>query len=157
MKARSAWPSAFLVVFLGCGSGTIGNPYDTAGSGSGGGSSSGSNGTTGGRDQGTGSGASSVVNGPAADGGILTPDGSFVPVSKDPPASSAAVVNDTITKLTAVEYANTVNDLLGIPPNQQTVPLDADSTAGGFSIGGASTDDTAQAYHDSAISIAAIA
>jgi hypothetical protein len=24
MKARSAWPSAFLVVFLGCGSGTIG-------------------------------------------------------------------------------------------------------------------------------------
>ncbi len=158
MKARSAWPSAFLVVFLGCGSGTIGNPYDNpAGSGNGGGASSGSNGTTGGSDQGSGSGSSSVVTGTPTDGGIITQDGSFVAVSKEPPVSTDAVVNQTITKLTAVEYANTVNDLLGIPPSQQTVPLSADSTAGGFSIGGASTDDTAQAYHDSAISIATIA
>jgi hypothetical protein len=157
MKARSAWPSAFLVVFLGCGSGSIVNPDQTAGSGNGGGSTSGSNGTTGGSDQGTGSGSSPIVSGIPADGGIITQDGSFVPVSKEPPVSTGAVVNQTVTKLTAVEYANTVNDLLGIPPSQQTVPLDADSTAGGFSIGGASTDDTAQAYHDSAISIATIA
>jgi hypothetical protein len=159
MKARSAWPSAFLLVFLGCGSGTIGNPdYNNAagGTGNSGGSSSGSNGTTGGSNQGTGSGTTSVVGTPA-DGGIITADGSFVAVSKVPPDSTGAVVNQTITKLTAVEYANTVNDLLGIPPNLQTVPLSADSTAGGFAIGGASTDDTAQAYHDSALSIAAIA
>jgi len=159
MKARSAWPSAFLLVFLGCGSGTIGNPdtSNSAGSGSGGGSNSGSNGTTGGMNQGTGSGSSSILEGTPADGGIITGDGSFVAVSKVPPPSTGAVVNETITKLTAVEYANTVNDLLGIPPSEQTVPLGADSTAGGFAIGGASTDDTAQAYYSSALSIAAIA
>jgi len=156
MKVRSAWPSAFLVVFLGCGSGSIGSP-DNAGNGNGnGGSSSGDVGAGGSGNGGT-SGSSAVVAGTPVDGGVITADGSFVAYSPTPPASEGAVVGEVITKLTAVEYANTVNDLLGIPPIQQTVPLSADSTAGGFSIGGASTDDTAQAYHDSAIVIATVA
>jgi hypothetical protein len=158
MKARSAWASAFLLVLFGCGSGTIGQgAYDTTPGGSGAGASG---------DNGSSSGSAIIPvqvpeGGVVVDGGYVLGD-TFVPsqpitVTKDPPPNQDAVVNQTITKLTAVEYANTVNDLLGIPPNLQTVPLGADSTAGGFAIGGASTDDTAQAYHDSALSIAAIA
>jgi Protein of unknown function (DUF1592)/Protein of unknown function (DUF1588)/Protein of unknown function (DUF1595)/Protein of unknown function (DUF1587) len=155
MKVRSAWPSAFLVVFLGCGSGSIGAP-DNGGPGNGtGGSSSGDVGA-GGSGNGGSAGSSAVVAGTPVDGGVLI-DGSFVAYSATPPPSEGAVVGEVITKLTAVEYANTVNDLLGITPIQQTVPLSADSTAGGFSIGGASTDDTAQAYHDAAIVIATVA
>jgi hypothetical protein len=154
MKVRSAWPSAFLVVFLGCGSGSIGTP-DNSGPGGTVGAGSGSAGTG---TNGSGStGAGPVVTGTPVDGGVITADGSFVAYSPTPPPNEGAVVSQVITKLTAVEYANTVNDLLGIPPSQQTVPLSADSTAGGFSIGGASTDDTAQAYHDAAIVIATLA
>ncbi len=88
--------------------------------------------------------------------GILAePLPSLVPAT--PPPSQGAVVNQSLAKLTAVEYANTVNDLLGIPPAAQTVQLFADSTAGGYAIGGASTDETAAAYHDSAVAIAALA
>jgi len=160
MKARSAWPSAFLVVFLGCGSGTIGtgdnsNSDNSNGTGSGNGGASGANG---------GSGGSPITGVHENEAGMLVSiDGAPVTVSSVPPSSPTAVVSETITKLTDVEYADTVNDLFGsalglttslAPPAAQTVPLSADSTAGGFNIGGASTDDTAQAYHDSAIQIA---
>jgi hypothetical protein len=75
-------------------------------------------------------------------------------------------VSATVTKLTAVEYANTVNDLFGpalgltsslVPLSAQTVALPADSSAGGFAVGGVATDDSAAAYHDSAIAIATAA
>jgi hypothetical protein len=159
MKARLTWSSALCVALLGCGSGTIGpmGNGDTQGEGSG---STGSSGGSGSGAEAT-SGTSSIpVGSKPVDGGVITPDGSFIattPPSATPPHSPAAVVAETITKLTAVEYANTVNDLLGIPPSAQTVPLSADSTAGGFSVGGASSDTTAQAYHDSALAIATLA
>ncbi len=58
--------------------------------------------------------------------------------------------------LTANEYANTVNDLLSVPPSAQRVALAPDWTAGGFAVGIGPTvvDSTVQAYHDSAVSIA---
>jgi hypothetical protein len=74
-----------------------------------------------------------------------------------PPPPSTALSFQVVTKLTATEYANTVSDLLGVAPAQQTVPLGADGSAGGFSVGGASTDQTASAYHDSAVQIAGVA
>ncbi len=160
MKARSAWPSAFLVIFLGCGSGAIGTGDNPGGPGGGSGSSG--VGTSGDGNPSSGSAAMPPPGATIVDGGYVV-DGSFVPTpvvtppSPTPPASPMAVVNQPLTKLTAAEYANTVNDLLGIPPSAQDVPLGADSTAGGFAVGGASTDQTAQAYHDSAISIAGIA
>ena len=163
MKARSAWPSAFLVVFLGCGSGTIGAGGNSNGDNSHGSGSGSGNGGSGG--EGAGSGGSPNTGGFHENdaGMLLSPDGSVANVTVSPPSSPTAVVSETITKLTDVEYADTVNDLFGsalglatslAPPAAQTVPLSADSTAGGFNIGGASTDDTAQAYHDSAIQIA---
>jgi hypothetical protein len=92
---------------------------------------------------------------PLAGSGILAaPFPSLV--SATPPPSPGAVVNQSLTKLTAVEYANTVNDLLGVPPSAQSVALTADSTAGGFAVGGASSDTTADDYHDSAVAIATL-
>ena len=91
-----------------------------------------------------------------ASGPIGQPDAAQIQVSTIPPVSPGAVVSQTVTRLTAVEYANTVNDLLGVPPSAQSVPLGADSNAGGFNVGGASTDDTAQAYHDSAVALATL-
>jgi hypothetical protein len=76
------------------------------------------------------------------------------------PASTpphGGLVSETITKLTDIEYANTVNDLLNIPASEQTVPLGADSSVGGFFVGGASTDQTADAYQQSALQIATLA
>src|SRR5271166_6169921 len=185
MKARSTWPTAFLLVFLGCGSGTVGGPGYTGGgeSGSGGGSTGngGSAGAGGGSTGvGVGSGGAGVGSGSTAgsggtgivpcvgctvvDGGVIEPDGSFMAVTPPSPTPpSGGVVVQPLTKLTAAEYANTVNDLFGsaiglatsmVPPSAQTVPLGADTSAGGFSIGGAATDQTAQAYHDSALVIA---
>jgi hypothetical protein len=165
MKARASWSSAFLLVFLGCGSGTIGgnggSDQNNPGSGSSSSSGSGSNAGSGTSSRSGAGGSIGCSTCTTVDGGIVTADGGVVPLT--PP--TGGVVNQPITKLTAVEYANTVNDLFGtaigastslVPPAAQTVPLSADSTAGGFAVGGASTDDTAQAYHDSAIQIATL-
>jgi hypothetical protein len=74
----------------------------------------------------------------------------------DPPPATA-LTPQAIARLTAVEYANTVRDLLGIAPSDQSVPLAAGSVAGGFSIGGTVTEDGASAYHDSAVQLATLA
>jgi hypothetical protein len=52
--------------------------------------------------------------------------------------------------LTAAEYATAVNELLGIPPSAQTVPI----VPGGLAAGGAWADAAARAYHNSAASLA---
>jgi hypothetical protein len=65
--------------------------------------------------------------------------------------TSPVIVQPT-WRLTNLEYANTVHDLLGFTP---TVPLDPDGAAGGFSAGLAAGDASAIAYHSSAIDIAA--
>jgi hypothetical protein len=175
MKARSTWPTAFLVVFLGCSSGTVGTGYgngpgsgsDVGGTGNGGGPGTGSSVGSGVQvGSGVASGGAVTATCPGCtlvDGGVEQPDGSIVPLPLTPP--SGGVVVQTITKLTATEYANTVNDLFGTaiglttslaPLSAQTVPLGADTSAGGFSIGGSSTDQTAQAYQDSALQIATL-
>src|SRR5580658_2076526 len=138
MKARSFLPLALLAA--GCGG------LDHQGAG-------GSGRTTG--ESTSGDMSASGAKEPLAGSGILAaPFPSLV--SATPPPSPGAVVNQSLTKLTAVEYANTVNDLLGVPPSAQSVPLSADSTAGGFAVGGASSDTTADAYHDSAVAIATL-
>jgi hypothetical protein len=152
MKARSAWPSGFLVLFLGCSSGAIGTG-DTA-QGTGTGSSLGSSGSVGGG----GLSGTPICTGCTVNdaGTVITADGAVAaPPSVNPP--HGGVVSQVITKLTDIEYANTVNDLLGIPASQQTVSLGADSSSGGFFIGGASTDQTADAYQSSALQIATLA
>jgi len=65
-----------------------------------------------------------------------------------------AVIALPLLHLTATQYANTINDLLSVPPGAQNVPLAADSTAGGFAVGSAISDDAVQDYHDSAVAIA---
>jgi hypothetical protein len=78
------------------------------------------------------------------DGGLL--DGAFI---------DGTVVALPLLRLTETEYVNTVNDLLSVPPNAQSVPLPPDSTAGGFAVGApAVADSDVQGYHDSAVSIA---
>jgi hypothetical protein len=139
MEARSFWPLALLAA--GCGGSTH---QGSSASGRATGESSGDMSTSRG-----------TAGADFSSGILAEPLPSLVPAT--PPASPGAVVNQRLTKLTAVEYANTINDLLGVPPGAQTVQLAADSTAGGFAIGGASTDGTAGAYHDSAVAIAALA
>jgi hypothetical protein len=167
MKARSIWPTALVVALFGCSAGSVGpgGNYSNPGSGTSGGGSglpmgymyndagqvvtpdgaviaadalpppqSGSSGSaTGGSSGGMGSGSSS--------GGIL--------------ANGNPVISQTVVRLANVEYANTVNDLVGVAPSAQTVPLDADQPSGGYNVGLASTDATARAYHDSAFALAA--
>jgi hypothetical protein len=65
--------------------------------------------------------------------------------------TSPVIVQPT-WRLTNIEYANTVHDLLGFTP---TVPLDPDGAAGGFSAGLGAGDASVIAYHASAIDIAA--
>jgi len=65
--------------------------------------------------------------------------------------TSPVIVQPT-WRLTNIEYANTVRDLLGLIP---TVPLDPDGAAGGFSAGLSAGDASVLAYHGSAIDIAA--
>jgi len=62
--------------------------------------------------------------------------------------------NQPITKLTAAEYADSVNVLLGVSPSTQSVALTSNSTAGGLAADVASADAMAQAYHASAVAIA---
>jgi len=64
--------------------------------------------------------------------------------------TSPVIVQPT-WRLTNLEYANTVHDLLGLTP---TVPLDPDGAAGGFSAGLGAGDASVLAYHTSAIDIA---
>jgi uncharacterized protein DUF1587 len=96
----------------------------------------------------------STGSGPTAglDAGLT--DVSFTLVQDDGSLGDGAVVAQPVTHLTATEYANTVNDLLSVPPSAQSIPLGGDSTAGWFTIGGPVSDTNVQAYHDSAVAIA---
>jgi hypothetical protein len=67
-------------------------------------------------------------------------------------AGTSPVIVQPTWRLTNIEYANTVHDLLGFTP---TVPLDPDGAAGGFSAGLGAGDASVIAYHASAIDIAA--
>jgi hypothetical protein len=88
--------------------------------------------------------APSSMDGGSLDGGSL--DGAFF---------DGTVVALPLLRLTTTEYANTVNDLLSVPPSAQSVPLPFDSTAGGYAVGApAVSDSDVQAYHDSAVLIA---
>lgn len=149
MKARSTWPTAFLLVFLGCGTGSIGpmgagdNNPTSGGSGNSGGSGSNVGGSGG-------SGAaSSGITVTLPDGGSYTP-----PTSGSTTSAGNPVVVQQTWRLTATEYANTINDLLGISPANQTVPLNTDSPAGEFSAGQGQSTSIAQEYHDSAVALA---
>jgi hypothetical protein len=113
-------------------------------------------------------GCGGVVSGPAAgdgsplDGGATT-DGAVTDAGIDaadaalPPPPSTPVVPQTVTTLTKAEYANTVHDLLGVPPSEQTALRIDKAIAGGFAVGTSSTSELdAMAYHDSAVQIAAV-
>lgn len=152
MKLGLIVPSVIAVVALGCG-GRTNSLLGAHGSGALGGGSG--TGAESGAATGSGISAASGVA-PGVDGG--NPDASLGEEADagEPFVGDSALASQPLLHLTSVEYANTVNDLLAVPPSAQSVPLGADSTAGGFSAGlGPVSDDDAKDYHDSAVAIAA--
>lgn len=90
--------------------------------------------------------------------GIGSPGGpGSEPGTASGPALSGGAAKQTITQLSATEYAETVNVLLGVSVAAQSAPSTGGSTAGGFVTGQASADQMAQAYYSSAVAIATTA
>jgi uncharacterized protein DUF1592/uncharacterized protein DUF1588/uncharacterized protein DUF1595/uncharacterized protein DUF1587 len=142
MKALSCGPAVAVLMLVGCGSGTVGPAQNQSA-----GDESGSQAGSGSSESGSSSSATAASGGPAGVTGASGGAGS----------TPSPVVVEQTWRLTDTEYANTISDLLGVAPSAQTVPLAADSSAGGFAVGAEQGDAVAQAYHDSAVALATLA
>src|SRR5580658_3705503 len=142
MKALSCGPAVAVLMLVGCGSGTVGPAQNQSA-----GDESGSQAGSGSSESGSSSSATAASGGPAGVTGASGGAGS----------TPSPVVVEQTWRLTDTEYANTISDLLGVAPPAQTVPLAADSSAGGFAVGAEQGDAVAQAYHDSAVALATLA
>jgi hypothetical protein len=143
MKALSCGPAVAVLALVGCSSGSVGPAQNQLS-----GDQSGSQAGSGSSESGSSSSATTSSGGPT---GVTGASGGA------PDSTTNPVVVEQTWRLTDTEYANTINDLLGIAPSSQTVPLAADSSAGGFAVGAEQGDAVAQAYHDSAVALATLA
>jgi Protein of unknown function (DUF1592)/Protein of unknown function (DUF1588)/Protein of unknown function (DUF1595)/Protein of unknown function (DUF1587) len=143
MKALSCGPAVAVLALVGCSSGSVGPAQNQLS-----GDESGSQAGSGSSESGSSSSATASSGGPT---GVTGASGGASGSTTSP------VVVEQTWRLTDTEYANTINDLLGIAPSSQTVPLAADSSAGGFAVGAEQGDAVAQAYHDSAVALATLA